>query len=168
MTPVSILPVVTESCCIWKSVPLTLQAALMENGWLCSQYLSVPCNSFHASWQLCSQSRAVGSQVSRVKSELQFDLVPLARWGEVWREEAAVNERPFLMRELGCCQWQSISFPRLGLPHYPFLSPSSSSSCHRPRVYKLQRAGAATAAAAEVVCMELEEGSSPSGKQLSH
>lgn len=97
MTPASILPVVTESHCIWKSVLLTVQGALMENGWLRSQYLSVWCSSLHASWQVCSQSRAVGSQVSWVKSKLQFDLVPPARWGKVRREGAAVSERAGLL-----------------------------------------------------------------------
>lgn len=97
MAPTSILPVVTESHCIWKSVPLTVQAALMENGWLWSQYLSVWCSSLHASWQLCSRPRAVGPQESGVKSELEFDLVPLARWGKVRREGVAVNERTGLL-----------------------------------------------------------------------
>lgn len=126
MTLASILPIVTESHCIWKSVLLTVQAALMENGWLCSQYLSVWCNSLHASWQLYSQSRAVGSQVSWVKSKLQFDLVPLARWGRVRREGAAVNERAGLL-------WVTKNqHSSIGSPTLSFSPPSSSSSCHRP------------------------------------
>lgn len=157
MTPASIWPVVTESYCIWKSVPLTLQAALMENEWLCSQHLSVWCSSLHANWQLCSQSRAVSPQMSRVKSELQFDLVPLARWGEVRREGAAVDERTGL---LSVTQHQLSS---VGSPTWSFSL--AQQLIILPLAKSINwRAGAA----ADDVWVELEEGSSPSGKLLSH
>lgn len=135
MTPAVIVPVVTESHCIWKSVLLTVQAALMGNGWLCSQYLSVRCNSLHASWQLCSESGAACSQVSQVKAKLQFDWVPLARWGKVRREGAAVNERAGLL---------SVTKHHLSCVGSPTLCFSlTQHACHMPRVHKLQRARAA-------------------------
>lgn len=121
VTPASIFPVVTERCCIWKSVLFTVQAVLMENGWLCSHCLCVWCNSLHACGQLCSQSRAVGWQQSRVKPKPQFDLVPLARWGKVRREGAAVRERDGLSYDKASAFLSCVSHILFSCPaaHHP-------------------------------------------------
>jgi len=57
--------------------------------------------------------------------------------------------------------------PLLGISHLVLLSPTAAHHPATGQEYNLERIRAVTATA-EVVCMELEEGSSPSGRQLSH